>query len=107
MAESLIPQAMAWKFPGAKCSKNADCDGVENWEHPTIPKPNRIQVIEILDEYKKHLRAVAFKEKRAGAYPPISDQLDALWKSGIFPEDSPAAKMQKEVLAVKSKFPKE
>ena len=43
----------------------------------------------------------AYKSKRAPEYPPIGDQLDALFKAGAFPADM-AAKIQ----AVKDKFPK-
>ena len=43
----------------------------------------------------------AYKYKRAPEYPPIGDQLDALFKAGAFPADM-AAKIQ----AVKDKFPK-
>jgi len=38
---------------------------------------------------------------RAPAYPPIGDQLDALWKSG-----AAAAEMLVLVQAVKTKYPK-
>ena len=50
-----IPQAMAWKY-GAKCSKTPAGDDIETWEHPTVPKPNRIQIIDILNEYREHLK---------------------------------------------------
>jgi hypothetical protein len=43
----------------------------------------------------------AYKSKRASEYPPIGDQLDALWKGG----DS-AAEMLAIVQAVKAKYPK-
>ena len=42
----------------------------------------------------------AYKSKRAPEYPPIGDQLDALFKAGAFPADM-AAKIQ----AVKDKYP--
>lgn len=38
---------------------------------------------------------------RVGEYPPIGDQLDALFKAGVFPPEM-AARLQ----AVKDKFPK-
>ena len=43
----------------------------------------------------------AYKSKRIAEYPPIGDQLDALWKGG----DS-AAEMLATVQAVKAKYPK-
>jgi hypothetical protein len=43
----------------------------------------------------------AYKAKRASEYPPIGDQLDALWKGG-----DAAAEMLARVQAVKAKYPK-
>ena len=45
--------------------------------------------------------AQAYKTKRATEYPPIGDQLDALWKGG-----DAAAEMLDKVQAVKAKYPK-
>jgi hypothetical protein len=44
----------------------------------------------------------AYKQQRASEYPPIGDQLDALWKGG-----EEAAAMLAKVQAVKAKYPKE
>lgn len=43
----------------------------------------------------------AYKAKRLSEYPPIGDQLDALWKGG-----DAAAEMLAKVQAVKAKYPK-
>jgi len=43
----------------------------------------------------------AYKQLRAREYPPIGDQLDALWKGG-----DAAAEMLAKVQAVKTKYPK-
>ena len=43
----------------------------------------------------------AYKAKRIAEYPPIGDQLDALWKGG-----EAAAEMLAMVQAVKAKYPK-
>lgn len=42
-----------------------------------------------------------YRGLRAGEYPPIGDQLDALFKAGLFPSDMATA-----LQAVKEKFPK-
>lgn len=42
-----------------------------------------------------------YKHQRVSEYPPIGDQLDALFHAGVFPDDM-AAKIQ----AVKNKYPK-
>lgn len=44
----------------------------------------------------------AYKYARASEYPPIGDQLDALWKGG-----EAAAEMLAKVQAVKAKYPKQ
>jgi len=60
--------------------------------------------VPITDEEAEALRPVytpTYAEKRAVEYPPIGDQLDALWKGG-----DAAAEMLVKVQAVKSKYPK-
>jgi hypothetical protein len=42
-----------------------------------------------------------YTKARAEAYPPIQDQLDALWKGG-----TEAEAMRKRIQEVKRKFPK-
>jgi hypothetical protein len=43
----------------------------------------------------------AYKQKRVGEYPSIGDQLDALFRAGVFP-----AEMAAQIQAVKDKYPK-
>jgi hypothetical protein len=60
--------------------------------------------VQITDEEAEALRPVytpTYAEKRVAEYPPIGDQLDALWKGG-----DAAAEMLVKVQAVKSKYPK-
>tara|TARA_R110000796_G_scaffold59629_6_gene137608 strand:- start:6033 stop:6317 length:285 start_codon:yes stop_codon:yes gene_type:complete len=45
--------------------------------------------------------APTYQELRAAAYPPVGDQLDALWKGG-----EPEAAMKQIILDVKAEFPK-
>lgn len=44
----------------------------------------------------------AYKYQRASEYPPIGDQLDALFHAGVFPAD-----MAAQIQAIKDKYPKE
>lgn len=48
-----------------------------------------------------YVDAHAYIAKRVAEYPPIGDQLDALWKGG-----DAAAEMLAKVQAVKTKYPK-
>ena len=47
------------------------------------------------------LEATKYQRDRAAEYPPIGDQLDALWKGG-----DAATVMLAQVQAVKAKYPK-
>lgn len=49
-----IPQAMAWKYE-AKCSKTADGTYIDKWEHPTEPKPTKVQMDIDVAEYEQFL----------------------------------------------------
>lgn len=42
-----------------------------------------------------------YAKRRKEAYPPIGDQLDALWKGG-----AEAEKMKQRIAAVKNQYPK-
>ena len=60
--------------------------------------------VQITDEEAEALRPVyipTYAQKRAAEYPPIGDQLDALWKGG-----DAADEMLAKVQAVKTKYPK-
>jgi hypothetical protein len=47
------------------------------------------------------LAKLAYQDKRKAEYPAIGDQLDALFKAGVFPADMAAT-----IQAVKDKYPK-
>ena len=50
---------------------------------------------------RAHRAATEYREKRSEEYPAIGDQLDALFKAGVFPADMAAT-----IQAVKDKYPK-
>ena len=76
----------------------------------TINK-NGVDYVLTAEEEAEHLANIAkiksdrqadkYKFKRAAEYPPIGDQLDALWKGGV-----EAEAMLAKVQAVKAKYPK-
>ena len=51
--------------------------------------------------FVRHQTVNGYKAKRAAEYPSIGDQLDALFKAGVFP-----AGMAAMLQAVKDKYPK-
>jgi hypothetical protein len=62
---------------------------------------NNNEVVYDKDAVQAYVDAHAYIAKRAAEYPPIGDQLDALWKGG-----DTAAEMLAKVQAVKNKYPK-
>lgn len=64
-------------------------DWFSNWNKPTW---ETLQV---------EIAKISYQRNRAKEYPPIGDQLDALWKGG-----EAAAEMLAKVQAVKVKYPK-
>lgn len=88
-------------------------DGVEiEWDDKGIPKnfiwlddqtkcPSRKEIETAILEVKTEIENKKYIEKRLKDYPSIGDQLDALFKAGLFPED-----MAAQIQAVKDKYPK-
>jgi len=62
---------------------------------------DEVQVTAEIARLQDAYDAKLYQRQRAQEYPPIGDQLDALWKGG----DS-AAEMLTKVQAVKTKYPK-
>jgi hypothetical protein len=60
---------------------------------------NQIQID--MDAVNAWIDPNAYKQKRVGEYPSIGDQLDALFKAGVFPSD-----MAAQIQAIKDKYPK-
>lgn len=61
---------------------------------PRVVPPTLTEIQDLLDSQE-------YKELRREAYPPIGDQLDALWKGGQDAED-----MAVQIRSVKTSFPK-
>lgn len=71
------------------------------WVDDTIPRPSDYEIIETLEVLRAEFEAAQYRRNRANAYPPIGDQLDDLFKAGLFSPEM-TAKLQ----AVKDAFPK-
>jgi DNA-directed RNA polymerase subunit F len=80
-----------------------DADGSQD---STIPS----DYVEITDAEAKEIikqkeddqfSSLSYAQKRAFEYPSIGDQLDALYKAGVFPDD-----MAEKIAEVKAKYPK-
>jgi len=85
-AAQLIP-GTAWNLDGDVLSQ-AD-DGTSR-----VPIPDMAELQALVDKD-------AYREKRAKEYPPIPDQLGAIWAGGQEYTD-----METKIIAVKNKYPK-
>ena len=54
-----------------------------------------------VEEAKALVNSNEYRSKRSIEYPPIGDQLDALFHAGVFPPE-----MAAQIQAVKDKYPK-
>jgi hypothetical protein len=62
-------------------------------------KPTEDEIDAKISELRREYKCTEYQRKRALEYPPITDQLDALFHAGVFPPEM-AAKIQ----AVKNKY---
>lgn len=76
-------------------------DGVVVWINPSTAPVSDEQIAQELTRLEQQYATDAYKRNRLAEYPPIGDQLDALWKGG-----DAAAEMLTKVQAVKVKYPK-
>ena len=75
---------------------------VIEWMDTEQTQPTEAEITAELARLQAEYDAQAYARSRASEYPPIGDQLDALWKGG-----DAAAEMLAKVQAVKAKYPKE
>jgi hypothetical protein len=71
------------------------------WVDTIQTKPTEQELQNEIVRLQAQYDANEYQRKRAAEYPPIGDQLDALWKGG-----DAAAEMLTKVQAVKTKYPK-
>lgn len=78
--------------------QNALAAGYKEFEIETkvIPDEEFYQMLAMQESSEK-----TYCQKRAAEYPPIGDQLDALWKGG-----ADADEMKRKVQSIKNKYPK-
>jgi hypothetical protein len=88
--ESLRPNAQ-WVLRG---------DSLE-WHDTVQTQPTEAEITAEIARLQAAYDAKLYQRQRAQEYPPIGDQLDALWKGG-----DAAAEMLTKVQAVKTKYPK-
>jgi hypothetical protein len=82
---------------------NWNCKYTQNtfdW-HDDTPAPTMAELEAEVVRLQAAYDAKEYARSRAGEYPSIGDQLDALFHAGVFPEE-----MAAQIQAVKDKYPK-
>ena len=101
-----ISEALISLKPGAQWSLNGDEYNGLIWNEPPVweggqKKPTREEVEEEVARLQAEYEAKEYQRQRAPEYPPIGDQLDALFHAGVFPPE-----MAAQIQAIKDKYPK-
>jgi hypothetical protein len=98
----MIAQALVKLRPGSSWEVIGD-DVYENinWKDTVQTKPTKKEVEDKVAELIQARKDIQYQRDRRKEYPPIGDQLDALWKGG-----DAATEMLAKVQAVKTKYPK-
>lgn len=80
-----------------------EADGSQDaWIKPGLVAITDQEATELRQQKEQDIfDSLSYTEKRVGEYPSIGDQLDALFKAGVFPAD-----MAAQIQAVKDKYPK-
>ena len=97
----IIPKALEKIRAGAQWSLDGDSYEGLIWLDETQTKPTESELNATVEEVLAELAATEYQRLRAPEYPPIGDQLDALFHAGVFPEDMTAI-----IQAVKGLYPK-
>jgi hypothetical protein len=71
------------------------------WINPSVAPVTEAQIATELARLQSDYEAKQYQRNRAGEYPAIGDQLDALFHAGVFPEE-----MAEKIQAIKNKYPK-
>jgi hypothetical protein len=72
------------------------------WLDTNQTQPTEAEIAAEVIRLQAEYAAQAYARSRVTEYPPIGDQLDALFKAGVYPAEMAAA-----IQAVKDKYPKE
>ena len=71
------------------------------WDSEDIPIPSFDEVKDEVSRLESERLRLRYRLLREPEYPPIGDQLDALYHAGVFPEE-----MTAQIKAVKDLYPK-
>lgn len=96
-----LTKALLSLYPTAKWALDGDTYSGLMWMSDDVSVPTEDELNAEYDRLQAEHEAKEYRRQRITEYPPIGDQLDALWKGG-----DAAAEMLATVMAVKAKYPK-
>lgn len=96
----LYPEIDIGPTTASNCVINSE-SGIVYWDGALGPPPTTEQLTSVADEAKKFEENENIRRRRSIEYPPIQEQLDAIWKGGEYLEN-----MRAVIMAVKAKYPK-
>ena len=76
-------------------------DKVVIWKDVNAAEPSTAEIEAEFARLQADFDAKQYQRDRKGQYPPVGDQLDALFHAGVFPEE-----MAEKLQAVKAAHPK-
>ena len=71
------------------------------WKDSVQTRPTDEEIFAEAKRLHAEWESKEYQRKRSLEYPPITDQLDALFHAGAFPDD-----MASKIQAIKNKYPK-
>jgi hypothetical protein len=95
-----ILKAIVSLAPGSKWILHENNLDKMEWVECKEP-PSKQDILKEAERIQEEERSNEYKKLRSVEYPSIGDQLDALFKAGVFPEE-----MAAQIQAVKDKYPK-
>lgn len=96
-----IPDALQSLAPHAVWHSLEETYETLVWESDDIPQPTLEECEAEVRRLQEDWDTNEYRRWRDINYPPIGDQLDALFKAGVFPPE-----MAEKIRAVKEQFPK-
>lgn len=96
----ILIQAIKNLKPNSEWVLNGDSYNDLQWLSADT-KPTKKQIDAEIKKIETSIKLNEYKQKRQQEYPSIGDQLDSLFKAGVFPEE-----MAAQIQTVKDKYPK-
>jgi hypothetical protein len=96
-----IPDALVNLTPTSSWSMSGDNYNSINWFDTENTCPSQEEIEAEIARLQAEYDLEFYRLQRAREYPPIGDQLDALFHAGVFPPE-----MAAQIQAVKDRYPK-